>query len=143
MSKSEELTLQSVIELGPKVYEKRMINGDWWFPPRLPKNDVQGKGLMLILSHPTKDDLSNSSIATGAYKEEINNALTAAEINPDDVYITTMVKLDIKSKPKPSSEQIEICASTLDYEIEQFKPKLIMTLGAETFKRIMKTNIKQ
>lgn len=113
------------------------MDGNWLLPP---KGSTTAK-LMLILSHPNHEDLQVKQIMTGAYEIEIRNAVAAAGIDMvKDVYVTSMVKSGIGSKPKPTSEQIAAHAAILDYEIDLVKPKLIMTLGAEVFKRIMKTN---
>jgi hypothetical protein len=53
-----------------------------------------------------------------------------------------MVKHGIGSKSKPSAEDIEEWSASLDAEIEAIKPKLIMPMGAEVFKRVMRSNIK-
>lgn len=121
------------------IFKLRAIDGSWWLPPR---GNKEGK-LMLILSHPTHDDLGPKELLSGAYGVEVQNAVAAAGINPNDLYITSMVKHGIGSKPKPSSDQIAAGAELLDYEISLVKPKLIMTLGAEVFKRVMKKNATQ
>lgn len=99
--------------------------------------------LMLVMSHPGKDDLEARVFAKqGAMAEELQNALARASILPEEVYITGMVKHGIGSKSKPTAEDIEEWSALLDQEIETVQPKLIVPLGAEAFKRIMKTNIK-
>lgn len=99
--------------------------------------------LLVVFSHPNKDDLEVRKFGErGANALEILAALEAADIPRELVHFTAMVKHGIGSKSKPSAEDIEEYAAELDAEIEAIKPKLIMTLGAEVFKRIMKTNIK-
>lgn len=73
---------------------------------------------------------------------EVLAALAAAEIPLDKVHFTAMVKHGIGSKSKPSAEDIEEWSASLDEEIATIKPKLIMPLGAEVFKRVMRSNIK-
>ena len=99
--------------------------------------------LLIVFSHPNKDDLEVRKFGEhGANALEILAALEAADIPRELVHFTAMVKHGMGSKSKPSAEDIEEYAAELDAEIEAIKPKLIMTLGAEVFKRIMKTNIK-
>lgn len=99
--------------------------------------------LMVIFSHPTKDDLKVKEFGKeGSNAEEIISALKAADISLDNVYFTGMVKHGLGSKTKPTAEDIEEWASKLDEEIAEVKPKLIIPLGAEVFKRIMRSNIK-
>jgi uracil-DNA glycosylase family 4 len=98
--------------------------------------------LMIVFSHPGKDDLEERAFGKKGMAEEVLSALSAADIPLDKVYFTGMVKHGIGNKPKPSAEDIEQWAAKLDEEIASVKPKLIMPLGAEVFKRIMRTNIK-
>lgn len=98
--------------------------------------------LMIVFSHPGKDDLEERAFGKKGMAEEVLSALSAADIPLDKVYFTGMVRHGIGNKPKPSAEDIEQWAAKLDEEIAAVKPKLIMPLGAEVFKRIMRSNIK-
>lgn len=99
--------------------------------------------LMIVFSHPNKDDLEAKSFGkAGMSADEVLSALELAGIPLDKVYMTATVKYGIGSKPKPTAEDIEYWRAELDAEIEEIKPKLIMPMGAEAFKRIMRTNIK-
>jgi uracil-DNA glycosylase family 4 len=99
--------------------------------------------LMVIFSHPNKDDLEARAFGKKGYSaDEVLAALRCANIPLENVHFTAMVKHGIGSKSKPSAEDIEEWSASLDQEIEAIKPKLIMPLGAEVFKRVMKSNIK-
>jgi len=99
--------------------------------------------LLVIYSHPTKDDLEVRAFGKQGYAaDEVHRALDAAGIDRARVHYTAMVKHGIGSKSKPSVEDIETFAAELDAEIAAIKPKLIMPMGAEVFKRIMKSNMK-
>lgn len=110
-----------------------------WLPPTGNRN---GR-VMLILSHPNFSDVENHQILSGEYLAEVQQACAAAKLDPSQLYVTTMVKYGIGKKPKPTAEQIAECAPWLEYEINMVKPALIMSLGAEVFKWLMKTNMKQ
>lgn len=108
--------------------------------------------IMIIISHPLSDDLRTGELLAfdteteGGYtaRDELESAFEAVGLNLEsDCWITSMVKFGLGSKDKPTAKQIEECAQYLDDEIAEVKPKLIITLGAEPFKRIMKTNIGQ
>jgi len=122
-----------------KLFEHHHINGKTWFPPR---GNTKAK-LMLILSHPAFDDLKNRYLLSGENEQEVRDALAEAGIASSEVYITSMVKYGLGTGSKASATSIADCSEMLDYEINLVKPKLIMTLGAEPFKRIMKANRKQ
>lgn len=99
--------------------------------------------LLIIFSHPNQYDLEARKFgAAGFAADEVLSALRAADIDISRVHFTGMVKHGIGSKSKPSAEDIEEWREALDNEISEIKPKLIMPLGAEVFKRVMKSNIK-
>lgn len=105
--------------------------------------EIREADLMIVFSHPNKDDLEAREYCTrGDLATEVLSALSAAGIDLPRVYFTAMVKHGIGSKPKPSAEDIEEWSAKLDEEIAGVKPKIIMPMGAEAFKRIMKSNIK-
>lgn len=106
--------------------------------------------IVLLVSHPYQEDLHYGHVLcedtdNGEHnaRTEIDIALEATGLSLDDCWITSMVKYGIGNKDKPSAEQIEECAAELDEELAEIKPKLIIALGAEPFKRLMKQNIKQ
>ena len=108
--------------------------------------------IMLIVSHPLSDDLKNGELLSfdtdteGGYtsRDEIEKAFEAVGLSlENDCWVTSMVKFGLGSKDKPNATQIEACAAYLDEEIQEIKPKLIITLGSEVFKRIMKQQIGQ
>ncbi len=110
-----------------------------WLPPL---GDRKAR-LMLILSHPNFHDINETRLLSGGYEDEVRKACTTAQIAFDQLYITTMVKYGIGKKSKPTAEQIEECTPWLQYEINMVKPDLIMSLGAEVFKWLMQSNMKQ
>lgn len=98
---------------------------------------------MIVFSHPNKDDLEHRAFGkAGLSADEVLAALRSADISLDRVHFTAMVKHGIGSKSKPSAEDIEEYTAALDAELESIKPKLIMPMGSEVFKRIMRSNIK-
>lgn len=107
----------------------------------LPGGDHEAK-LMLIMSYPSEVAMEDNNLLSGSNGLELSNALEAAGFKESDYYVTAMVKHRIGNLSKPSPAQIEACAAALDYEIETIKPRLIITLGAEPFKHIMKQNTK-
>jgi uracil-DNA glycosylase family 4 len=108
----------------------------------LPRGNPQAS-YFIVFSHPLKDDLEVREFGnSGENVKELKRALKAAGINEEDCFFTGMIRTGIGSKPKPSAQDIETWAAKLDQELEEVKPKVIISLGAEVFKRLMKTNIK-
>lgn len=110
--------------------------------------DTEAK-ILIISSHPAFEDVRNTELHYRSQEkrdyfssDELMGNLKTAGIKEEDCFFTTMVKYGIGSKDKPSPEQIEECAAELDAEIAEIKPKLIIALGAEVFKRVMKEVVK-
>jgi uracil-DNA glycosylase family 4 len=116
------LTLES------DVFKARYVDNKLHLPP---KGNTDAK-LMIIVSHPNKDDLSARELLTGDYGVEVDKAFKACGLTEADVYITAMVKHGIGAKPKPTSEQIEANAAVLDAEIA-FVNYDVRSRGLQTF----------
>lgn len=107
--------------------------------------------IAIVCSHPTRDDLRAGSIfgiepddEELVPASELYQALDSAGISIDeDCWVTAAVKHGIGSKDKPSSVQYNEGAAELEAELTEINPKLIIALGAEAFKRVMKSNVKQ
>jgi len=107
----------------------------------MPGGDHEAK-LMVIMGHPSEDAIKEGDLLEGPSGIELDNALSAAGFKETDYYLTTVVKYNVGSSGKPTTKQIEECSAVLDFEIEAVQPKLIITLGADAFKRVKKENAK-
>ena len=119
-------------------YNKYRPQGKNWI---MPVGDHEAN-FVLVISYPSYDALETGDLLDGANGIELKNALEAAGFKESDYYITTMVKYGVGSTGKPTKEMIEQCSGVLDFELSTIRPKLIMTLGAEPFKRLKKENAK-
>lgn len=105
--------------------------------------------IMIVTSHPMREDLKYGYILSEtdpddySPRDELMAALRIAGIKQEQCWFTCMVKFGIGSKAKPTSEDIKTCAEELDLEIATIKPKLIISLGAEVFKRIQHKSVSQ
>jgi uracil-DNA glycosylase len=98
--------------------------------------------LVVVFSHPNKDDLRTRSFGTAGYAaEEITEALKLAGIDPARVHYTAAVRHGVGSK-KPTAEDFEYWKKALAQDLQAWKPKLIMPMGAEAFKAVMQANMK-
>lgn len=104
--------------------------------------------ILIVCSHPTYEDYRqqelhyrSDELTEHTNADELMDGLRVAGISEDDCFFTSMVKYGIGNQAKPTPKQIEECSAELDIEIAEIKPKLIIALGAETFKRLMKQNI--
>lgn len=105
--------------------------------------------ILILSSNPSGEDAMNHELHWRSEElesyngaDELMRALQVAGVNLEDCFFTTVVKYSIGSKDKPTPAQVEECYETLEEELKHIKPKLIIALGAEAFKRIMQSNIK-
>lgn len=128
------------------ITENITIDGKYWLSGF---GNTEGP-IMIVSSFPSYQDVAkkqlhfeSNNISERTNADELMQACESVGIKPENCWFTTMVKYSIGNKEKPSPEQIEECFAALDEEIAEVKPKLIIALGAEPFKRLMKQNIKQ
>jgi uracil-DNA glycosylase len=106
--------------------------------------------LMIIGSHPNKDDLENKELVREVYHfgngcdtaNELKKALEVNQFDLNNIWYTTICKSGIGSKSKPSAQDIKAGYALLEEELQTIKPDLIVALGSEAFKRVMRKNIK-
>lgn len=127
------------------ITEHTKINDKYW---------LSGFGndegpILIVSSHPSHEDVRykelhwrSDQLDVYMSSDELIRATERAGLTEDNCFFTTMVKFGLGAKEKPTLAQIAECADELDSEIEFIKPKLIIALGAEPFKRLMKSNIK-
>lgn len=128
----------------PALKFEDIVNLKWLGSKRcMPPRGHDKAKIMVVQSHPTKDDFLNGMTLGGASRDEVLKAYKETGIPENAVWHTSFVKYSLGSKSKPSSEQIEECRAIFEEEVRHVKPELIITLGAEAFKAVMKKNIKQ
>lgn len=66
-------------------------------------------------------------------KKMIENVLN---LSTQDVYLTHLVKCKPFSSNKPSQSEIDTCKNYLQTQIEYIKPKIIVTLGEDSYKNL-------
>ena len=71
----------------------------------------------------------------------LRNELKAAGVEPEDVYISNMVKCRPPENRTPTAKEIKTCRGYLDLEIATVNPEIIVLLGATALKLIKKTGI--
>lgn len=128
-----------IIPVDNNIFKTHNKYGKTYIPP---KGNIHAK-LMLILSHPSYDDVLNGQLLAGDYGREIRAAVELAGIDFNDLYITSMVKFGIGDNLKPSTALIKAFSGILEYELNLVRPKLIMSLGAEVLRQLTKAKFKQ
>jgi uracil-DNA glycosylase family 4 len=112
----------------------------------LPGRGNKKAKIFIVGSHPNVKDLQAYEVfhqsKDNATANELFTALELAQIPSDCVWFSTICKSGIGNKPKPKAEDINEGFEYLEEELSTIKPDLIIALGAEAFKRIMKKNVK-
>jgi len=99
------------------------------------KGPLKGEGpipsnLMIVGQVPTLIDADKEKLFVGKVGEQLDLALSTADINRYQVYITNVVKCYVPSSKTITKTQILKCGSIhLEEEIKKVKPKVILVLG--------------
>lgn len=71
----------------------------------------------------------------------LRTSLEKVGINPDECYITNMVKCRPPDNRSPSSKELKACRPYLEQELKDVSPEFVLLLGATALKLIKKTGI--
>ncbi|MDX1621137.1 MAG: uracil-DNA glycosylase [Nitriliruptorales bacterium] len=93
--------------------------------------------LLLIGDAPSRhDDLQGRPFAGGA-GNVLRNAMKDVGIDPESVYLTTVVKCHPPSSRQPQDDEIETCAPYLLEQIAHVDPEVIVTLGSTATRLVL------
>jgi uracil-DNA glycosylase len=95
---------------------------------------VPGKGnqeadLMIIGEAPGHDEDLQGLPFVGRAGQLLDRMLQAIELDPQQVYITNILKCRPPNNRDPHSEEISACSQFLNAQIKQVKPKVIFSVG--------------
>ena len=104
------------------------------------KNAVPGEGpagaeVMFIGEGPGFHEDQQGRPFVGPAGEFLNQLLTSAGLNRNDVFIANVVKCRPPGNRDPLPEEISACSGYLDRQIEAINPKVIVTLGRYSMAR--------
>ena len=121
------MTFEEVLST-EKIGEKKYIQ---------PHGNDEAK-IVVVTSHPSFDCLKEGGVLLGEKdKDELEKALQRVGLSYDDCWFTSIVKHKIPAK-KPTAKQIKDNLIYFETEIKHIKPKLIVCLGAEAWKAVIK-----
>ncbi len=103
-------------------------------------NAVPGEGpedadIMFIGEGPGFHEDRQGRPFVGAAGNYLNELLEQIELSREQVYITNVVKCRPPGNRDPQPEEIEACRPYLDTQIENIRPRLIVTLGRFSMQR--------
>ena len=95
---------------------------------------VPGKGnkqaqLMIIGEAPGRDEDLQGKPFVGRAGQLLDRMLQAIELEPDQVYITNILKCRPPNNRDPKQEETQACASFLQAQIQQLQPRVIFAVG--------------
>ena len=121
------MTFEEVLNT-EKIGEKRFMQ---------PHGNDEAK-IVVVTSHPTFDCLKEDGVCLGKKdREELEKALQRVGLSYDDCWFTSIVKHKITAK-KPTAKQIKENLIYFETEIAHIKPKIVLCLGAEAWKAVIK-----
>lgn len=108
--------------------------------PQVPAVGIPSAEIMLIGEAPGAQEVAYGEPFVGRSGQILNSALEEAGIERAKLYITNAVSCRPSDNRTPTPEEIQLCRGRLVKEINQVKPKLIVTLGAVPMRSILKLN---
>ncbi len=95
---------------------------------------VPGKGnkqaeLMIIGEAPGRDEDLQGKPFVGRAGQLLDRMLQAIELDPEQVYITNILKCRPPNNRDPKQEETQACASFLQAQIQQLQPRVIFAVG--------------
>ncbi|MGI6363216.1 MAG: uracil-DNA glycosylase [Bacillota bacterium] len=86
--------------------------------------------VMLVGEGPGAQEDAQGKVFVGPAGQLLDKILAAAELPPEDVYITNVVKCRPPGNRLPKAEETKRCLPWLERQIDLVAPKLIVCLGA-------------
>jgi len=94
--------------------------------------------IMLIAQAPGENEDRNGMMFIGPSGKVLDELLKISQVGREEFYITNLVKCMLPKYRKPKQDEIDICSSYLDKEIEIIEPKILVPLGYYSTKYIFK-----
>lgn len=101
------------------------------------EGDLNAK-LMIIAQAPGEKEDREGRMFIGPSGKVLDELLEIINIDRKEIYMTNLVKCMLPNYRKPKQDEIEICSSYLDTEIELIDPKILAPLGFHAIKYIFK-----
>ena len=86
--------------------------------------------VMLVGEGPGAQEDAQGQVFVGPAGQLLDKILAAAELPPEDVYITNVIKCRPPGNRLPKTDETERCLPWLERQIELVSPRLIVCLGA-------------
>ena len=94
--------------------------------------------IMLIAQAPGEKEDKNGKMFIGPSGKVLDRLLRISGVKRKDIYMTNLIKCILPNYRKPKQDEIEICSSYLDMEIELIQPEVLVPLGHYSTRYVLK-----
>ncbi len=98
-------------------------------------------GIMLIGEAPGKKEDEQGTPFVGRAGDLLGRLLISAGLSRDEVYITNVVKCRPPDNRDPRTDEVKMCRSYLQRQMNLIQPKVIGTLGNHSTKAILDVSV--
>ncbi len=85
--------------------------------------------LMLIAQAPGENEDREGIMFIGPSGKVLDELLQISKVEREELYMTNLVKCMLPKNRKPKQDEIDMCSSYLDEEIELINPEILVPLG--------------
>ena len=103
------------------------------------EGDINSK-IMLIAQAPGELEDKANKMFIGPSGKILDKLLKHAQISPNEIYMTNLIKCNLPQNRKPKQKEIKACSKYLDMEIYEIAPKIIVPLGYYSTKYLFEKN---
>jgi DNA polymerase len=98
--------------------------------------------IVFVGNAPNASDDATGKLFSGRVGEMLDNMITKVlDISRDDVYVTNIVKCYPAQNRAIFTTEADTCISYLHMQIENIKPKIVVTLGDEAYRYLTNSDI--
>lgn len=101
-----------------------------------------GGRVMLVGEGPGAQEDAQGKVFVGPAGQLLDKILAAAELPPEDVYITNVVKCRPPGNRLPKADETKCCLPWLERQIDLVAPQLIVCLGALAAQTLISPDIR-
>ena len=105
---------------------------------KVPGKGFQQANLMIIGEAPGHDEDIQGIPFVGRAGQLLNKILQAIQLDPNDVYITNILKCRPPNNRDPHTDEVQACSQFLKAQIKLIQPKVILSVGRISAQNLLK-----
>ncbi|MCK4846445.1 MAG: uracil-DNA glycosylase [Deltaproteobacteria bacterium] len=103
-------------------------------------SEAKGASVVFVVATPTVATYSGGSLMQSRDMDLLGRIIRAMKLEPDEVYITSIVKCVSPSGRPPQREDIKKCLPHFNEELKLLAPKVIVALGSKSADMIISSH---